>query len=351
MENNVESEKLKISTPKQRRYIFDNLRGLAIWCIPISHFSRVGGGFLQGSLGGIVYITINVFVMQLFMFLSGYFSKKVDRARETAFKTFMLPYLLFTLVFYIFRYCYFGHANLNFLKPPFALWFLFSVFFYRYYLKDLVKIKHLLPISIGVYLVAGLLPVDTHYFALARTISFFPFFLIGYYCTNEKLKSLQRLKKWQSAFLLVLLIGISYVLAFYLRVPVEFYLLRTTAEVVGLKWYVDIFMRIVLLVLAVSWTILFLNIMPDKKNYLSYVGMNTMPIYILHLFLRYLVKDYGFPTNNWIIYYLWLFGLAFLCVIVLSSPPIAKTYDKALAKSYEVCLKIKKKMIYEEEKV
>ena len=61
---------------KQRDYVFDTLRGLCMWSIPISHFTRMAGHFSHDSLSGIVYITINVFVMQAFMFLSGYFSKK-----------------------------------------------------------------------------------------------------------------------------------------------------------------------------------------------------------------------------------------------------------------------------------
>lgn len=345
-------ESISIKAPtaalKQRSFIFDNLRGLAIWCIPISHFTMVGGGFSHASLGGIVYITINVFVMQLFMFLSGFFSKKVDRARETAFKTFMLPYLLFTLVFYIFRYFYFGGANLDFLKPPFALWFLFAVFFYRFYLKDLVKIKHLLAISVGIYLITGLLPVDTDYFALGRAISYFPFFLMGYYCTSERLKTIQRLKKWQCIPLLALLLGVSYVLAYYVKVPVNFYLLKTTAADVGITWYMDILMRAVVLILAVLWTILLLNLMPDKKNYLTYVGITTMPIYIFHLFIRYVVEQKGFPSPDWITYYLWVFGSASLCVIVFSSPPIAKIYDKVLDLLYQGWVKLKKKILYDE---
>ena len=68
-----------MSEIKQRDYMFDTFRGLLMWSIPISHFTRVAGHFSQGSLSGIIYITINVFVMQAFVFLSGYFSKKPDR--------------------------------------------------------------------------------------------------------------------------------------------------------------------------------------------------------------------------------------------------------------------------------
>lgn len=327
---------------KERNYMFDSFRGVLIWCIPISHFTRVAGHFSSASLSGIVYITINVFVMQAFVFLSGYFSKKPDRARKSAFKTFMLPYLVFTFVFYIFRYCYFGHANLHFLTPPFALWFLFSVFFYRYFLVNLIKIKHLLALSFVVCIFAGMIPGCSDFLALQRTLSYFPFFVLGYYCSKQRLESVQVLKWWQSLILGAVLFGISTFLAFYVKLPVTFYLLRSTATEVGMVWYMDILMRIVIQILAMAWIILMLNIIPNKKTYLTYVGINTMPIYIFHLFVRYIIKANGLPCPNWFVYYSCIFGLASLCVVVLSSPPIAKFYDKTLELCYNIWIKLKK---------
>ena len=329
----------------ERNYMFDTFRGLLIWSIPISHFTRVGGEFSQGSLSGIVYITINVFVMQAFMFLSGYFSKKPGRARETAFKTFMLPYLLFTFIFYLFRYWYFGKANLDFLSPPFALWFLFSVFFYRFFLVDLIRIKHLFALSIILYLLAGQVTHFDSFLALGRTVSYFPFFLMGYYCTKEKLESLQKLKLYQTLLLLAVLISISCLLAFVAPIPVGFYLLKTYAANLGLVWWVDILMRILIIGLSVGWILVMINILPTTKNYLSYVGMNTMPVYIFHLFIRYIVESNGFPCPNWPVYYLCVFGFASLCVVVFSSPPVAKIYDGILDKLYEFYLWVKGKVI------
>lgn len=332
-----------------RDYTFDNFRGLLIWSIPISHFTRVGGEFMQASPGGIVYITINVFVMQAFMFLSGYFSKNVDRARETAFKTFMLPYLIFTLVFYIFRYLYFGHALLNFLKPPFALWFLFSAFFYRFCLKDLVKIKPLLIIALVVYIFTGqIFYLNDDILALGRLVSYFPSFLLGYYCTAENLKKCRSLKIWQTGLLGIFLLGISYILAYHVDVPIGFYLLKIPAADLGMVWYIDILMRIVLIPLSCAWIVFMLNIMPNKNNYLAYVGTNTMPIYMFHLFIRYIVEQNGFPTTDPRIYYMWVFGLASLCVVVFSSPPIAKMYDKGLEWLYDRWIDLKKKMVVKE---
>jgi len=320
----------------ERNYIFDNLRGLLIWCIPISHFTRVGGDFSQGSLSGIVYITINVFVMEAFVFLSGYFSKKPDRARETSYKTFLLPYLVWTLVFFLFRYSYFGFARLNFLLPPFALWFLWSVFFYRFFLKDLLRVKHILPITLVLYLIAGQIPVFGDFLALGRTVSYLPFFLIGYYCTQDHIKKIQQLKTHQSLLLGVVMSFTSYVLAFHVKIPIGFYLLKVPAAELGMTWYSDIIIRFVVLFLFIGWTVFVFNVLSSSKNFLTHVGITTMPIYIFHLFVRYVVEQNGLPETNPVVYYGSIFGLASLCVLVFSSKPVAAFYDWFMEITYKI---------------
>ena len=70
-----------------------------MWCIPISHFTRMAGHFSHDSVSGVIYITINIFVMQAFMFLSGYFRKNRKR-EQIAFKIFLWPYIL--SIFFLF---------------------------------------------------------------------------------------------------------------------------------------------------------------------------------------------------------------------------------------------------------
>ena len=36
-----------------------------------------------------------------------------------------------------------------------------------------------------------------------------------------------------------------------------------------------------------------INVLPSKNNFIAYVGMNTMPVYIFHLTLRYVIQFYG----------------------------------------------------------
>ncbi len=290
---------------KQRDYMFDTFRGLLILSIPMSHFTKMAGnqygamyltgGFPEESLFGFVYITINVFVMQAFMFLSGYFSKKPDRAQETAFSTFMWPYLVFTVIYYFVRMFFMGGANLKLLTPPFALWFLFVLFFYRFFLKYMVRFQWLLPVSIMLYLLAGQVEEFGNFMSLGRALSYFPFFLLGYYCSKERLAWLQQLKKKPVMLVLlgIILVGISFLLM-HSDVKVGWYLLKASVDnFPNMLWWEDTLMRIFIFFVASGWIIFMVNIIPSKKSFLSFIGMNTMPIYVFHLTLRYVVEFYG----------------------------------------------------------
>ena len=286
-----------------------------------------GGAYTRDSLSGVIYITINVFVMQAFVFLSGYFSKRPERARETAFKTFLFPYLLLVPMFYGVRYYFLGGANLSWIEVPFALWYLVALFFYRFFLKDMVRFKYVLPLSILVYGAAGQIQWLDNTLAGGRVVSYLPFFLLGYYCQKEHIEKIQRLKTVPTILLGIFLIGASVLLAYVVPVPSDFYLLKRDAGFIGLEWWADLLMRLVDFILPCLWIIFMLNIVPKGKSYLTYVGVTTMPIYILHLVVRYWVRDVGFPDGNMFVYYACIFGLASLCVVVFSSKPVAWVYD------------------------
>ncbi|MDD4389943.1 MAG: acyltransferase family protein [Eubacteriales bacterium] len=326
---------------KERDFVFDSFRGWLIWSMVFFHFVRVGGQFHQQAFSGVVYLCVCIYIMEGFFFISGYFSKRPDRCRETAFKTFMLPYIVFIVVSFLFRDWYFGNARLDFLTPPFALWFLFVAFFYRFFLKDLLRIKHLFYLSIVLYLIAGQFDFLGRYMALGRAVSYLPFFLLGYYCTKEHIDKARSLKYWQTALLGAVLVGISCILIFVVKIPVGWYMLRDPGITYGLLWWQDILMRAVLPCIPIGWIVFLLNISPSKQTYLSYLGMNTMTIYVLHIFIRYILKANGVPISNQGLYVGAMFVLSVICVVVLSASPVVKVYDKIFDKLFEWYSKFK----------
>ena len=294
-----------ITTIKQRDYMFDTFRGILMLSIPISHFTKASGnwyaamwggaGFSHTSPTGFIYITINVFVMQAFMFLSGYFSKKPERARETAFRGILWPYLVFTTITMIAAWgfdCKIGHY-FGYLTPSFARWFLVALFLYRYFLVDIVKFRWALPMSIFMMFAAGVLPFG-QFMARGRVFSYFPFFMIGYYCSKETLDKVRTLKKKP---VLVALLGAALVATsiwlMYHGPRLGWFLLKTDCGHFNMPWYMDSLWRLLVFALACGWITFMVNILPSKQNFLCYIGTNTMPIYLFHLGLRHVITQYG----------------------------------------------------------
>jgi len=294
-----------ITTKKERDYMFDTFRGILMLSIPISHFTKASGnwyavmwggaGFSHTSPTGFVYITINVFVMQAFMFLSGYFSKKPERARETAFRGVLWPYLVFTTITMIAAWgfdCPIGHY-FGYLTPSFALWFLVALFLYRYFLVDIIKFKWALPMSIFMMFAAGWLPFG-QFMALGRVFSYFPFFMIGYYCSKDTLDMVRTLKK--KPVIVGLLGAVLVFMSIWLMYhgpKLGWFLLKTDCSHFGMPWYTDALWRLLVFGLSCGWITFMVNILPSKQNFLCYIGTNTMPIYLFHLGLRHVITQYG----------------------------------------------------------
>ena len=293
-----------LKSNSSRSFLYDNFRGVLMLSIPISHFTKSGAmwyqtlyepGFAQHSLCGLVYITINVFVMQAFMFLSGYFSKNTEKAAKTSVKGILWPYIVFATIWMVAGHVFglYGYRNCSILTPPFAMWFLFCLFIYRFTLKYVVKFKYALPASIVMMFLAGILPFND-FLALGRLFSYYPFFLIGYYLSKENMEKILDLRK-KKVFVIalgVILIAISVLLTLYGPRP-SWYLLKANAETLQVPLLTDQLMRLLLMFVASGWIIFMLNILPKGKNFLTHVGMNTMPVYMFHLPLRQVYRLEG----------------------------------------------------------
>lgn len=295
--------------------------------IPLAHYIRVAGGFSLDSPGGFVYTGIMIFTMEGFVLLSGFLSKNTDRARKGAFRTFLLPYLVWTTLFFFFRYLVFGKAILNYLNPPFALWFLWSLFFYRFFLKDLVKVPHLVPAALILYLTAGQISFFGEYLELGRTVSFLVFFLIGYRLDWKVLEKVRALPLWKVVGLATAFVIIVAAYCFLLPYSSEFLLFRSPGAFYGLAWYQDIAGRLLIGAATFLMLVVLFHRMPDRPTFLTKIGRNTMPLYMFHLFFRYGVKVWGIPSSNSFLYYGIILTLWILTILLFSSRVSIRIYD------------------------
>ena len=140
------------------------------------------------------YLFIYLFHMPLFMFVSGYLSKNLEKRRNLAFEELFIPYVIFQVVvgglFLVTTHS--AEALSNILIPQFGAWYLISLFTFRVFMPNLIKIKYILPISILINILACLSGNIGSVFGLNKSLGFFVFFLLGYYVTADKIELLRK---------------------------------------------------------------------------------------------------------------------------------------------------------------
>ena len=92
-----------MSNNKSRDLLFDNLKGFLILVVMLGHSFEF---FIVWSkvpkLMDTTFFVIYCFHMPLFVFISGYFTKNMEKGKNEAFTRFFIPYVLFNLIYYIY---------------------------------------------------------------------------------------------------------------------------------------------------------------------------------------------------------------------------------------------------------
>lgn len=268
----------------ERVYLLDNLKGLLIFLVVFGHSLELFKD--EYFITQVLYAFIYLFHMPAFVFVSGYFSKNLDKARSTAFKSFLMPFILFNIIWNLIAALATWDINqFSFITPGWALWYLMSMFFWRLFLKDLVKIKYILPISFVVGLGAGLFSEFNGILSLSRTLVFFPFFFVGYKTTEDKLFRLKRPSRFFSFAITLLALSFAIFICYSKVFPIEFLYGSDAFESYTVPLWLGVISRLLLYIIGFSFVFVLANTMPSKPTFFSKIGSNTLPIYILHTYL------------------------------------------------------------------
>lgn len=136
----------------KRSGYFDALKGILIILVLIGHFGGDNTG--HSAILWTIETFIYMFHMPVFMFISGYFSKNTEKAQQSGFDI-LITYFIFNIMWALVGYI---HSTDNsivtaFYLPAPALWYLLALSVWRYYLKKLIRIKFILPLS---FIIAGI---------------------------------------------------------------------------------------------------------------------------------------------------------------------------------------------------
>lgn len=267
----------------KRNYLMDNIKAILIFLVVAGH---VYGEYRYSSNKlTVIYFYIFIFHMPVFIFVSGYFSKNVEKCSTSAFKKLFLPYLIFNSIWYM-MYNTVYHKQVFYIFKPYGLmWFLLSLFFWRISLKYIIRIKHILFISIILAFAVGLTKAG-EYLSLSRTFVFWPFFLAGYFTKKEHIELIRRrVPKYLAVlFIAVVFILISYLIKIQFKLEVVF--MSTSYRSLGLNTYIGIMIRGLCFIAGILMSLAIIRLTPEKKMFFSYIGGRTMTIYLGHVFLR-----------------------------------------------------------------
>lgn len=316
---------------RKRDYRMDNIRFLLIFLVVFGHFLEL----IKGKNSSNLYRVIYSFHMPAFLFLTGYFARY--NRRKMVFSL-LCPYLLFQTLYLWFDAVILNEraVKLQFTKPYWLLWYLMAVFIYHLLIPllergDARENAAGFVVLVSISLLAGFDASVGYSLALSRTLCFAPFFYAGYFAAQggrgkdflwERGTRNRVLKAGSAAA--VLFAG-GYI---WRHQEITRRILYGSCSYGMAKYGPG--MRFLLLLIAACWIVFWLVWISDKKlPFLSEIGRNTFPIFLLHGFFLRLAKKKGIFGGTEESNLLLAAGLTVLCLILLGNPWVAAGFRMA----------------------
>lgn len=213
------------------------------------------------------------------------------------------------------------------LYPGWTLWYLLSLFFWRITLKYLIKFKHILLLSFIAGVLVGLIPSIGSILSISRTIVFLPFFLLGYYTTEEHLEKIKSFKsEYAITGILVFLLIAIYIVKNDLF-NYKFLYNSYSYNALEVSLFEGTIFRIFLYFGAIIFSICVINLVPRKEQFFSKIGKATMNIYVFHIYLVMLVYFFIPKWNIGLLQNILILISPFIIIFILSRKKINKVYD------------------------
>jgi fucose 4-O-acetylase-like acetyltransferase len=298
----------------------DSIKGLLMLFVILGHIIDTCGG-------GVINIMLREFLfsldMPLFIFISGYFTKRKD------YKSFwqgLLPIVVVLLIFQIISFLLIGvvqgkhYSFLYWITPYWTLWYLLSLVFWKIILqyspKYLIERPWLyLTIAIVVSICCGLMP-HGEFMSIQRTFNFFPFFLLGFYMKQENLVQKPWPKKYKYTSWFFIIIVIALIVGF---APDHFQKAKLLLRGANHYSTKDIPLKTYYLIRSFILALSVFIVVPENK-FLSYIGRDSMLYFLYHgliikLILQPITRYYHLPESlPWVLLY-WALVIGIIFII------------------------------------
>jgi fucose 4-O-acetylase-like acetyltransferase len=270
---------------KPRDYFFDNVKFILIVLVVVGHVLEPLCS--ESRTANTIYNLIYFFHIPLFVFVTGYFSKKLDKLGHL-----VVLYVVFETLYTILDF-YLNHRTqlkFTFFMPYWVTWYLLAVVLWKIILPYFTRLKYPVLIASILAVLAGYASSELGYFlSISRAVNFFPFFLAGYYLNRDSLHVLARLPvRILSTITVALTVYILYTYGTHLQC--EWLWGSYSYKAIGNpEWYAGIY-RIAVSAVTVILSAAVLSLTPTGRTWVSELGGRTMYPFLLHGFLlKYLI--------------------------------------------------------------
>ena len=302
----------------KRDSYWDSLKFVLIFLVVFAH--SIASYRPSGGINQPLYNFLLTFLMPTFLFVSGMFSQMKDREKYKSgilriFETFVvlqtIKAVMIILTGLIHDTATPRSIIATILTPQFGAWYLLSLVYWRLMVlfipEKLLRYNPAIVVLVCIFtsLLGGFVPVG-RVLSLQRTMTYLPFFFMGYYAKDIDLK------KYVAKIPLSLAIGVvlSACLIYYRFVNQDYsfilYGWSSYWSIADFSPFELFIARGIYLISAIITGLLVMRLIPTKATIYSQWGKITLFIYAYHLFvisvLRYAIKHNLFPQNEWLLF-------------------------------------------------
>lgn len=333
-----------------RNYLWDNIKAFLIFTVVFGHFLETLP--VNEPLFSAIDYWIYTFHMPAFLFVSGYLAKsycKDGKPRIEKVANFLAYYFVFQVLFYLLVLAFSPGKPFSLFSSYIGLWYLLSMTAYYLIIPMAEKLPAyvFIPITIFLALLIGTETNAGHFMAISRTLVFAPFFFTGYYTQEKPINILRSIKG--RLFIGIGLCVLSAVICLVTlsivgvdKFEMALFYGKNSYYSLGYTYVEGVIFRTIAMLVGFFATFGLIMIFPKCKTPVSYLGQNTLQIYLFHFFLILLFQEtdlrYVFPINSiWQGIVMLLIALAF--TFLLSIPPLSKPFEwiqKGVKKIFEL---------------
>jgi fucose 4-O-acetylase-like acetyltransferase len=304
---------------------------VGVFAVPLLHTISAAGEY-----GEKVHQFLGIFAVPVLLFISGFFSKDIEKARRKAVRSLLCPYLICQSIYLLvaalslkFRLITSTPISTSILAPSGPFYYLLVLFILRYFIADLSRLRYPLAISIIVGLVGGIDTQLNFTGALQATFVLAPFFLGGYYIREEFIHALRKIPV---VIPMLLLIGVTAACYVY---PVSGYYMNCYSFY-GISIGAGIVSRLAFYFMGTVCILALFRILPKRKCFLTIIGRNSMPVYIISTFLApqlyYIIAPYLPLSEVNLVAGIYVTGFCLVLVLVSSRECFARLYKGVFQK-------------------